>query len=153
MQRPTGQASNSLFELHSRTRIAAVAPSAGPANIPRQLRTSSMARAKQAGPTKSKGGRAPRTGNATRDPRTGVVKKPRRYRPGTVALREIRKYQKSTELLIRRTPFARLCREILDEVAPLDIERMTSTCLEALQASTLQCALPLCAGMSQCRSP
>lgn len=33
---------------------------------------------------------------------TGGVKKPHRYKPGTVALREIRKYQKSTELLIRK---------------------------------------------------
>jgi len=36
------------------------------------------------------------------------VKKPHRWRPGTVALREIRKYQKSTELLIPFAPFARL---------------------------------------------
>ncbi|KAL7289869.1 hypothetical protein TKK_0016265 [Trichogramma kaykai] len=43
---------------------------------------------------------------------TGGVKKPHRYRPGTVALREIRRYQKSTELLIRKTPFQRLVREI-----------------------------------------
>ncbi len=41
--------------------------------------------------------------------------KPRRYRPGTVALREIRRYQKSTELLIRKLPFARLCREIMND--------------------------------------
>jgi len=34
--------------------------------------------------------------------------KPHRFRPGTVALREIRKYQRSTELLIRKMPFARL---------------------------------------------
>ncbi|BAS78529.1 Os02g0457100 [Oryza sativa Japonica Group] len=40
------------------------------------------------------------------------VKKPRRHRPGTVALREIRKYQKNTELLIRKLPFQRLVREI-----------------------------------------
>ena len=40
------------------------------------------------------------------------VKKPHRYRPGTVALREIRRYQKSTELLIRRLPFQRLVRTI-----------------------------------------
>ena len=39
-------------------------------------------------------------------------KKPHRYRPGTVALREIHRYQKSTELLIRRLPFQRLVREI-----------------------------------------
>lgn len=35
-----------------------------------------------------------------------VLQKPRRYRPGTVALREIRRYQKSNELLIKKTPFA-----------------------------------------------
>lgn len=31
-----------------------------------------------------------------------------RYRPGTVALREIRRYQRTTDLLIRKLPFARL---------------------------------------------
>lgn len=41
--------------------------------------------------------------------------KPRRFRPGTVALREIRKYQKSSELLLRKLPFQRLVREIADE--------------------------------------
>lgn len=42
---------------------------------------------------------------------TGLgVKKSHRFRPGTVALREIRKYQKSTDLLIRRLPFQRLVR-------------------------------------------
>jgi len=40
------------------------------------------------------------------------VKKPHRYRPGTVALREIRRYQKSTELLLRKGPFQRLVREV-----------------------------------------
>ena len=48
-------------------------------------------------------------------PATGGVKKPHRYRPGTVALREIRKYQKSTELLIRKLPFQRLVREIAQD--------------------------------------
>jgi hypothetical protein len=38
-----------------------------------------------------------------------VIKKPHRYRPGTVALQEIRKYQKSTELLLRKRPFAVRC--------------------------------------------
>ena len=42
-------------------------------------------------------------------------KKPHRYRPGTVALREICRYQKSTELLIRRLPFQRLVREIAQD--------------------------------------
>jgi len=43
-------------------------------------------------------------------PVTTGVKKPHRFRPGTVALREIRKYQKSTDLLIRKLPFQRLVR-------------------------------------------
>jgi hypothetical protein len=37
-------------------------------------------------------------------------KKKKRFRPGTVALREIRKYQRSTDLLIRKLPFSRLVR-------------------------------------------
>jgi len=45
-------------------------------------------------------------------PATGGVKKPHRYRPGTVALREIKKFQKSTDLLLRKRPFARLVKEI-----------------------------------------
>ena len=40
------------------------------------------------------------------------TKKPCRYRPGTVALQEIQRYQKSTELLIRKLPFQRLVRKI-----------------------------------------
>ena len=43
------------------------------------------------------------------------IKKPHRYRPGTVALREIRKYQKSTDLLIRKLPFQKVVREIAGE--------------------------------------
>eukprot|EP00804_Cyclotella_cryptica_P007476 CCRYP_020682-RA/>CCRYP_020682-RA protein AED:0.20 eAED:0.20 QI:0/0/0/1/0/0/2/0/111 len=43
-------------------------------------------------------------------------KKPHRYRPGTVALCEIRRYQKSTDLLIRKVPFQRLAREVLQDL-------------------------------------
>merc|ERR1712172_439946 len=76
-----------------------------------------MARTKQTA-RKSTGGKAPRKQLATKAarksaPSTGGVKKPHRYRPGTVALREIRRYQKSTELLIRKLPFQRLVREML----------------------------------------
>ena len=46
---------------------------------------------------------------------TGGLKRPMRWRPGTVALREIRRYQKSTELLIRKLPFSRLVREIAQD--------------------------------------
>ena len=41
--------------------------------------------------------------------------KPHRYRQGTIALREIRKYQKSTELLIRKLPFQCVVREIAQD--------------------------------------
>ncbi len=47
----------------------------------------------------------------------GGVKKPHRYRPGTVALHEIRKFQKTTELLIRKAPFQRLVREIAQKIS------------------------------------
>ena len=46
---------------------------------------------------------------------TAGVKKPHRYRPGTIALREIQCYQKGTELLIRKLPFQRLVREIVQD--------------------------------------
>ena len=81
--------------------------------------TIKMARTKQTA-RKSTGGKAPRKQLATKAarksaPATGGVKKPHRYRPGTVALREIRRYQKSTDLLIRKLPFQRLVREIAQD--------------------------------------
>lgn len=47
----------------------------------------------------------------------GTVQKKRKHKPGTIALREIRKYQKSTDLLLAKSPFFRLIREIVLEVA------------------------------------
>ncbi|XP_070925560.1 histone H3.3A-like [Macaca nemestrina] len=78
-----------------------------------------MARTKQAA-CKLTGGKAPRKQLATKAdrycaPSTGGVKKPHRYSPATVALREIRRYQKSTELLIPKLPFQRLVREIAQD--------------------------------------
>ena len=67
-------------------------------------------------------------------PTAGGVKKPHRYRPGTVALREIRKYQKSTELLIRKLPFQRLVREIAQDFKT-DL-RFQSTAILALQEAS-----------------
>ena len=86
-----------------------------------------MARTKQTA-RKSTGGKAPRKQLATKAarksaPATGGVKKPHRYRPGTVALREIRRYQKSTELLIRKLPFQRLVREIAQDLRPICVSR------------------------------
>jgi histone H3 len=76
-----------------------------------------MARTKQTA-RKSTGGKAPRVQLAILASRKscplngGGIKRPHRYRPGTAALKEIRKYQKSTELLIRKLPFQRLVKEI-----------------------------------------
>jgi histone H3 len=64
----------------------------------------------------------------------GGVKKPHCYRPGTVALREIRKYQKSTKLLIRKAPFKRLVHKIaIDFKSDL---RMQSTAVLALHEAS-----------------
>lgn len=62
-----------------------------------------------------------------------------RFRPGTVALREIRKYQRSTELLIRKLPFQRLVREICEDVKRSTNDepvRFQSSALIALQEAT-----------------
>lgn len=87
---------------------------------------------------KSTGGKAPRKQLASKAarksaPSTGGVKKPHRYKPGTVALREIRRYQKSTELLIRKLPFQRLVREIAQDFKS-DL-RFQSSAIGALQES------------------
>ena len=60
--------------------------------------------------------------------------RPTRYRPGTVALREIRRYQKSTELLCRKLPFQRLVREIAQDFKN-DL-RFQGTAIVALQEAT-----------------
>ncbi|XP_063787650.1 uncharacterized protein LOC134936511 [Pseudophryne corroboree] len=102
------------------------------------LQTLEMARTKQTA-RKSTGGKAPRKQLATKAarksaPATGGVKKPHRYRPGTVALREIRRYQKSTELLIRKLPFQRLVREIAQDFKT-DL-RFQSSAVMALQEAS-----------------
>ena len=73
-----------------------------------------MTRSKQTA-RKSTGGKAKVTSCWKSAPAFGGVMRPPRYRPGTIALREIRRYQKSTELLIRKLPFQRLVREIAQE--------------------------------------
>ncbi|RPD57544.1 histone 3 [Lentinus tigrinus ALCF2SS1-7] len=109
-----------------------------------------MARTKQTA-RKSTGGKAPRKQLAAKSQArktaavsylahlifkaaTGGVKKPHRFRPGTVALREIRRYQKSTELLIRKLPFQRLVREIAQDFKT-DL-RFQSSAVMALQEAS-----------------
>ncbi|XP_016969819.1 histone H3.3A-like [Drosophila rhopaloa] len=96
-----------------------------------------MARTKQTA-RKSTGGKAPRKQLATKAahksaPSTGGEKKPHRYRPGTVALREIRRFQKSTELLIRKFPFQLLVRDIAQDLPDL---RFQSAAIGVLQEAS-----------------
>ena len=94
-----------------------------------------MARTKQTA-RRSTGGKAPRKQLATKAarksaPAAGGVKKPHRYRPGTVALREIRRFQKSTDNLIRKLPFQRLVREIAQDFkADLRFQSTAILCLQ-----------------------
>jgi histone H3 len=94
-----------------------------------------MARTKQTARMKT-AGKAPRKQLATRAarmsaPRDTHTKNPYRYRPGTVALRQIRKYQKSTRLLLPMLPFQRLVREIAQKYE--SNLRFQSTAIQAIQ--------------------
>merc|ERR1712139_732505 len=86
------------------------------------------------------GGKAPRKHLASKAARKSagsiVGSKPVvRFRPGTVALREIRKYQKSTELLLRKGPFQRLVRELAEQEGGTE-KKFKSQALLALQEAT-----------------
>ncbi|KAL4629606.1 proteasome subunit beta type-7-like [Arapaima gigas] len=56
----------------------------------------------------------------------------KKFRPGTRALMEIRKYQKSTDLLLRKGPFSRVVREVCQMFSKLDL-RWQALALIALQ--------------------
>ena len=113
-----------------------------------------MARTKQTA-RHSTGGKSPRKmlaikGARKSAPAMGGVKKPHRYRPGTVALREIRRFQKSTDLLIRKLPFQRLVREIaqnykndlrFQSMAILALQEASEAYLVSLFEDTNLCAI------------
>jgi histone H3 len=99
-----------------------------------------MARTKQTA-RKSTGGKTPRKSLGLKVIRKSIsaidsqgAKKQHRFRPGTVALREIRKYQKSTDLLIRKLPFQRLVRDVAT-VFRGDL-RFQSSAIAALQEAS-----------------
>ena len=62
--------------------------------------------------------------------------KPHRFRPGTVALREIRKFQKSTDLLIKKAPFSRLVKQLSQNFA--SHYRFQSSAIQAIQEACEQ---------------
>jgi histone H3 len=104
---------------------------------------------------KSTGGKAPRKRLASKVARksnastsTDNVKNSYRYKSGTVALREIRHYQRSTELLIRKLPFQRLVREVAEGFKS-DL-RFQSTAIGALQEAVEAYLLSLFADTNMC---
>mmetsp|Transcript_888 Transcript_888/g.1470 ORF Transcript_888/g.1470 Transcript_888/m.1470 type:complete len:137 (-) Transcript_888:698-1108(-) len=97
-----------------------------------------MARTKQTS-KKTPGGKIPRTNGGEKTISKNKIsdqeiKKSHRFKPGTVALREIRKYQKSTELLIRKLPFQRLVREVAQDYRN-DLRFQNSAVLALQEAS------------------
>ena len=88
------------------------------------------------GRTKAHTARKLMGGKPGKGPAKGRVRKQRRFRPGTVALREITRYQKSTELLIRKLPFQRLVREVVWGIWKERSYRIQSTALLALQEAS-----------------
>lgn len=62
-----------------------------------------------------------------------VARKPHRFRPGTVARREVRKYQMSNSFMIPKLPFARLVRELTHKVAPGNTYRFQKSALISIQ--------------------
>lgn len=83
---------------------------------------------------KTPAGKSPARKSSARKSPAGTPKS-RRYRPGTRALMEIRKFQKSTSLLIPKLPFSRLIREICNEVCSQDMRFQTAAILALQEAS------------------
>ena len=92
-----------------------------------------MARTKQTVSKSSKASKA-KVVKAKSTKASAGVKKSFRFRPGTVALRQIRKIQRGTELLVRKAPFQRLVRETAQQHK--DGLRFAASALAALQEST-----------------
>ena len=92
-----------------------------------------MARTKQTA-RKSEQAQSPRVQLTIKRLTKRPTGKPHRYRPGTVALREIRRYQRSTDLLIHKMPFQRLVREIIQDFK-LDLRVCTSAYIALQEAA------------------
>jgi len=87
-----------------------------------------------AGPRGIYGYKGPRSEERRPMPGDPVSRLKRRWKPGSVALREIRRYQKSTDLLLQKLPFSRVVREIALNVVPPGSElRWQSQAIMALQ--------------------
>ncbi|GAB1197358.1 Histone H3-like centromeric protein hH3v [Aspergillus pseudonomiae] len=111
-------------------------PAAGPSRAAATASPSTRGRKSTGG---ARGGKRPADAPRKSDVQPGDPTpkgRHRRYRPGTVALKEIRKYQRSYDLLLRKLPFARLVREVALDLLPADVGselRWQSQAIMALQ--------------------
>jgi len=109
-----------------------------------------MSRTKETARKAGSKGPSKKSAKASKTASGNAGKKTRRFRPGTVALREIVRYQRGTELLLRKAPFQRLVREIasagksslrFQSAAVLAIQEATEAYLISLLADTNLCAI------------
>lgn len=96
----------------------------------RRKSSSSAASRRKSTPSRSTSGSASGSRGGTPS-----ASRPHRFRPGTVALREIKHYQRTTQLLLLRLPFARLVREVATVVSRHD-HRWQAEAIEALQEAS-----------------
>jgi len=111
-RRPSPDTESEIEDAPSRRTVTA-RKSTGGAPVGRRLPTGSSAgpSARRASGWGGGGKGGDDSGSQPAQPR-----KKKRFRPGTVALREIRKYQRSTDLLLRKLPFSRLVREVAQDM-------------------------------------
>ncbi|XP_073495690.1 histone H3-like centromeric protein A [Phyllobates terribilis] len=110
-------------------------PSTSQAPQNRRPSTSQSPQNRRPSTSQSPQSRRPSTSQSSPGKRTKKTTKRNRYRPGKRALMEIRKYQRSTELLLRKAPFARLVREVCMEYSRGMPYSWQSTAIMALQES------------------
>jgi histone H3 len=114
-----------------------------------------MARTKQ---TPVKGGIATRStselakkfAKKNSTPKVGGIKKPRRYRPGVKALREIRKMQKSTTPCIPFAPFTRFIKEINQELHPKNQYRYQESAIQSMREAAESYCVSLFEDANRC---
>lgn len=109
-----------------------------------------MARTKETARSKSLG--AKKSAKVAKKASSGAaksgVKRAHRFRPGTVALREIRRYQRGTELLLKKAPFQRLVREVASALK--EGLRFQSSAVAAIQEATESYVISLLADTNLC---
>jgi histone H3 len=95
-----------------------------------------MARTKQISSKANLGGKKATKGGKGKDPNQGYVRKTHRFRAGTVALRKVRKYQRSTECVLRMAPFKRLVKIVMSQVVSMTDRRLSKSALMQIREST-----------------